>query len=164
MIESCSRKRMLLGILALGALSILVIILESRHLHTPDETSEASDIHETHHLLKEKLSPDDMCWKTEPFEVVKNCDLCSEDEKAKQDPVVCAAAKGYKEVVMCKTSGQKTYRSCDRVVWVEESKFWKFELFFALSSFFCGIAVFVRQKQLDHWMYQRIQRQMASGV
>ena len=69
MIELCSRRRMLLGILALGALSILVIILESRHLHTADETS---DIHETHEVLKKKLSPGDKCWKTEPFDVEEN--------------------------------------------------------------------------------------------
>ena len=162
MIESCSRRRMLLGILALGALSILVIILESRHLHTSDE-KEASDIHETHEVLKKKLSPGDKCWKTEPFDIEKECDLCTEEEITNESPVVCVA-KGYKELVKCKTSGTRTYRSCDRVVWVEESKFWKFEGFFFVSSFVCGIALFIRQKQLDHWMYQRIQRQMASGV
>ena len=54
-------------------LSIFVIILESRHLHTPDE----ADVHEFHPVLKEKLSQDDKCWKTEQFEVVKECDLCS---------------------------------------------------------------------------------------
>ena len=54
-------------------LSIFVIILESRHLHTPDE----ADVHEFHPVLKEKLSQDDKCWKTEQFEVVKECDLCT---------------------------------------------------------------------------------------
>ena len=160
MIESCSRRRMLLGILALGALSILVIILESRHLHTNDESS---DIHETHEVLKKKLSPGDKCWKTEPFEIEKECDLCTEEEIRNESPVVCVA-KGYKELVKCKTSGTRTHRSCDRVVWVEEAKFWKFEGFFIFSSLICGSALFVRQKQLDHRMYQRIQRQMASGV
>ena len=160
MIESCSRKRMLLGILVLGGLSILVIILESVHLHTPDESF--SDIHETHHVLKEKLSPRDKCWQNETFDIIEACDLCTKDEIKNQVPVVCVA-KGYKELVQCK-NGKQTYRSCERVVWVEEAKFWKFEGFFAISSFFCGIALFIRQKQLDHWMYQRIQRQMASGV
>ena len=160
MIESCSRRRMLLGILALGALTVLVIILESRHLSRSDEVS---DIHETHEVLKKKLSPGDKCWKTEEFDIEKECDICSEDEIKKESPVVCVA-KGYKELVKCKTSGTETYRSCDRVPWIEESKFWKFEGFCVFSSFVCGIALFIRQKQLDHWMYQRIQRQMASGV
>ena len=160
MIELCSRRRMLFGILALGALSILVIILESRHLHTTDE---ASDIHETHEILKKKLSPGDKCWKTEPFEVEKECDLCTQEEIEKQSPVVCVA-KGYKELVKCKKSGTRTNRSCDRVAWVEESKFWKFEAFFIFSSLVSGVALFVRQKQLDHRMYQRIQKQMHSGV
>jgi hypothetical protein len=50
-----------------------VIILESRHLHTPDEV----DVHEFHPVLKEKLSQDDKCWKTEEFKVIKECDLCT---------------------------------------------------------------------------------------
>ena len=162
MIESCSRRRMLFGILALGALSILVIILESRHLHS--NSDETADIHETHEVLKKKLSPGDKCWKSEPYDIEKDCDLCTEDEIKNQSPVVCVAGKGYKELVKCKTSGKRTHRSCDRVVWVEESRFWKFEAFFIFSSVFCGAALFIRQKQLDHWMYQRIQRQMASGV
>lgn len=54
------------------SLSILVIILESRHLHTLEE-----DIHDFHPVLKEKLSPGDKCWKTEQFAVVEECDLCS---------------------------------------------------------------------------------------
>ena len=28
-------------------------------------------------VLKEKLSPDDKCWKTEEYDVIKECDLCT---------------------------------------------------------------------------------------
>ena len=105
MIELCSRRRMLLGILALGGLSILVIILESRHLHTSDETA---DIHETHAVLKIKLSPGDKCWKTEPFDVEKECDICTKEEIENQSPVVCVA-KGNKELV------NKPIRQCQCV-------------------------------------------------
>ena len=54
--------------------------------------------------------------------------------------------------------------SCDRVEWVEERRFWTFEGLLVLFGFLSGLSVFVRQKQLDHRMYQRIQRQIASGV
>lgn len=158
MIEFCTKKRMLLGILALGGLSILVIILESRHLHTPDE-----DVHEQHPVLKEKLSPNDKCWKTEEFIVVKECDLCTDDEISKQDPLVCVA-KGVKELVECKKSARRAYRSCDKVTWIEERRFWTFEGVLTLIGFFCGVGLFIRQKQIDHRMYQRIQRQIAAGV
>lgn len=158
MIEFCNKKRMLLGILALGGLSILVIILESQHLHTPDE-----DVHEHHPVLKERLSPDDKCWKNEEFVIIRPCDLCTKDEIFKQEPVVCIA-KGKKELVECQKSKRQTYRSCDRVDWMEEKRFWTFEGVLAVMGLICGMAVFVRQKQLDHRMYQRIQKQIAAGV
>ena len=54
--------------------------------------------------------------------------------------------------------------SCDRVEWVEEKRFWTFEGLLLLLGLVSGLSVFVRQKQLDHRMYQRIQRQIAAGV
>lgn len=158
MIELFSKKRMLIGILALGGLSIIIIILENRNLHTLEE-----DIHDWHPDLKAKLTPDDKCWKNESFSILEKCDLCSGDEIKFQKPLVCVA-KGQKELVECKKSGIKTYRSCDRVDWVEERRFWTFEGLLTLLGFVSGLAVFIRQKQLDHRMYQRIQKQIASGV
>jgi len=158
MIEFCNKKRMLIGILALGGLSIIIIILESRHLHTVEE-----DIHDWHPDLKSKLTPGDKCWQNETIDILEKCDLCTESEISQKDPLVCVA-KGQKELVECKTSGKKTYRSCDRVEWVEEKRFWTFEGLLLLLGLLTGLSVFVRQKQLDHRMYQRIQRQIASGV
>lgn len=137
----------------------MVIILESRHLHTPDETK---DIHDHHPILKEKLSPGDKCWQTEPFQIVKACDLCTEAEHEKGEPVVCIV-KGQKELVECTNSMKRTYRSCDTVPWIEERRFWTFEGILSVLGFFSGLAVYVRQKQLDHKMYQRIQRQIANN-
>ena len=159
MIELCSKKRMLLGILALGGLSVVIIILESRHLHTDD----FFDIHELHPELKSGLTPNDKCWKNESFTVEEKCDLCTETEISNKEPLVCVA-KGQKELVQCKPSEKKTYRSCDRVEWVEERRFWTFEGLLSLTGFISGLCVFVRQKQLDHRVYQRIQKQITSGV
>ncbi len=54
--------------------------------------------------------------------------------------------------------------SCDKVDWMEEQKFWTFEGILTVLGFVSGTALFIRQKQLDHKMYQRIQRQIATGV
>ena len=86
----------------------------------------------------------------------------------------------YKEKVRC-DSGTEAYRSCDKINRLEERKFWIFELVCALTGgvryrlqivknllnnffFFSASIVFLRQKQLDHKMYQRLQRQIAAGV
>ena len=53
--------------------------------------------------------------------------------------------------------------SCERVAWIEERRFWKAELTFGVVGFFSGLVVYIRRKQLDHKMYQRIQRQIANS-
>ena len=53
-------------------ISIIIIILENRNLHTLEE-----DIHDWHPDLKAKLTPDDKCWKNESFTILEKCDLCS---------------------------------------------------------------------------------------
>lgn len=167
MIERCSKKQMVLGILALGGLSILIIILESRHLsHIENPVNSNNgfhDIHDSDPVLKEKLSPDDKCWQKEKFEIVEECDLCTDKEIVMTDPAVCAVSNHYKERVNCKESKKQTYRSCERVAWIEERRFWKAELTFGVVGFFSGLVVYVRRKQLDHKMYQRIQRQIANS-
>ncbi len=50
------------------------------------------------------------------------------------------------------------------MTWLEERKFWTFEGSLTLMGILSGMAVYVRQKQLDHRTYQRIQKQLASGV
>ena len=55
------------------SLSVVIIILESRHLHTDEFT----DIHELHPELKSGLTPNDKCWKNETFSIEEKCDLCT---------------------------------------------------------------------------------------
>jgi hypothetical protein len=47
---------------------------------------------------------------------------------------------------------------------VEEKKFWTFEAVLTLLGLVSGTGLFIRQKQIDHRMYQKIQRQIAAGV
>jgi len=157
MIESCSKRRMMLAIFLLGATTVIIIILESTHL----ESSQV-DIHESDPILKEKMKPEEKCWQREKFEILESCHHCSSEEISSHNPVVCAA-RGFKERVKC-ASGNETYRACDKVVWVEERRFWIFEtVMFFLGCFSAGM-VYLRQKQLDHIVYKRIQKQIANGA
>ena len=54
--------------------------------------------------------------------------------------------------------------SCSVVPWMEERRFWTFEAAACFLGVLSALSVFVRQKQLDHRMYKRIQKQMTSGV
>lgn len=56
------------------------------------------------------------------------------------------------------------YFSCDRVGWIEEKHFWTFECALTLLGILSGLSLYIRQKQIDHRMYQRIQKQIAAGV
>jgi hypothetical protein len=157
MIELCSKKRMVLAVAILGLVSAIVIIVESTHLR-----SHEVDIHESHPILREKLTPVDKCWTREKVEVIEACHLCTKEEIFGHNPVVCIA-KGYKEKLRCE-SGNITYRACHQVAWVEERKFWIFETVMFLTGCVSSGFVFLRQKQLDHIVYKRIQKQIATGV
>ena len=54
--------------------------------------------------------------------------------------------------------------SCSVVPWMEERRFWTFEAAVCFFGVISAVSVFIRQKQLDHKMYKRIQKQMTSGV
>jgi hypothetical protein len=54
--------------------------------------------------------------------------------------------------------------SCNVVLWIEERRFWTFEGVISVFGVVSAISVFIRQKQLDHKMYKRIQKQITSGV
>ena len=73
----------------------------------------------------------------------------------------CSA--GNKEKVRC-DSGKEAYKACDKVDRIEERNFWIFEFVCVLIGGISASIVFLRQKQLDHKMYQKIQRQIAAGV
>lgn len=158
MLQLCSsKKRMVAAIALLAGLSILVVILESSQLRNHQE-----DIHDSHPLLKKQLTAAEKCWTSEDFQVQEECDLCSKEEINTHKPVVCVA-KGNKEKVKC-ASGKIAYRACHKVKWVEERKFWIFETVMFLMGGVSYAVVFLRQKQQDHKMYQKIQRQIAAGV
>ena len=91
MIERCSKKQMVFAIAVLAGLSFLIIILESSQLRSNNE--EFNDIHDTHPVLKEKLKDKDKCFTKENYEVIEQCEVCTEEEVTNHDPIVCAVEK-----------------------------------------------------------------------
>eukprot|EP00088_Acartia_fossae_P022313 TRINITY_DN23552_c0_g1_i1.p1 TRINITY_DN23552_c0_g1~~TRINITY_DN23552_c0_g1_i1.p1 ORF type:complete len:158 (-),score=14.11 TRINITY_DN23552_c0_g1_i1:261-734(-) len=157
MIERCSKRRMILAIALLGLASAIIIILESSHLRAHEV-----DIHESHPILKE-IPLAEKCWTREEVSILEPCHHCTKEEILNHKPVVCVA-KGFKEKIKCETSGNVTYRACHQVAWVEERRFWIFEAVMFVSGCISASFVFLRQKQLDHIVYKRIQKQIATGV
>lgn len=154
MIESCTVQRMILGIIFLGGLTILVLVIESNW--TSNNSNSRSIARNIEH------NSSDACWLNEDYEVVEECHPCTDFEIASKSNKVCAETH-YKEAVNCQKSG-KVYRSCDKVKWLEEKKFWQFEGTVFLIACLSTAVVHLRQKILDHRMLRRIQRQIANSV
>ncbi|XP_076032356.1 protein JTB-like [Oratosquilla oratoria] len=156
MIESCSRKRMVLAISCLVGLSVVVLIIENewtpgdtrRHTHGENELS--------------NLTSRDLCWKQEEYTELEECKPCSDFEVKSKTPAVCSTP-GHRQKLKCKNSGE-VYRRCDRIEGLEERHFWAFETTMGAIGLVAGAATFFRQRTLDHRILQRIQRQVAAGV
>lgn len=151
MIESCPRKRMLLGISFLGVLTVLVLIVES---HWTEKSNSRKRIF--------PVEQNSTCWERETFEVVRECQPCTDFEIASKSIGVCIHTH-YNEVLKC-ASGEMVTRSCDRVAYIEERLFWKFESFMFVTAFISTFCVYIRKKVLNKRMLQRVQRQLANSV
>nr|CAD7195307.1 unnamed protein product [Timema douglasi]CAD7401858.1 unnamed protein product [Timema poppensis] len=154
MIESCSKKRMLLAIVLLGGLTLLVLMLESHW------TSVGARSYPT--VSGKNTSSEHGCWLHEEYQIVEPCHLCTDFEIASKSNFVCVPTH-FKEVLQCQISG-KASRSCDKVTWLEERNFWIFEGVMFVISVISTTTVFARQKVLDRRMMRRIQRQLANSV
>lgn len=156
MIESCSKKRMLIAIACLISLSILVLIIENEL--TPSDRRA-----HTHSSASPNSSHDpELCWMREKMTELEECQPCSADEIKSGNPPVCKEAQ-YRQKIKCNKTGE-VYRKCDRVVWLEEREFWTFEAVVSIMGILSGLTTFARQKVLDRRILQRIQRQVAAGV
>ncbi|XP_076176728.1 jumping translocation breakpoint protein JTBR [Ptiloglossa arizonensis] len=150
MIELCTKKRMLIGITLLGGLTVLVLIVES---HWTDSSNK---------LYLEALENNTICISGEEYEITSECHPCTAFEIASKSIDVCIRAR-YKEVLKCK-SGEIITRSCDRVAWLEERAFWKFEaLMFILAISSC-ISVYWRENVLRQSIIRKVARQLRASV
>jgi len=144
---------MLFAIACLIGLSVVVLIMEAEM--APDDTR-------AHNHQEANLTKKDLCWKKEQIKESEECQPCSDIEIKSGSIKVCSFSK-YRQKVVCEKSGA-VYRTCDKVVWLEEQHFWAFEGVMALVGIMSGLTTVIRQRTLDHKILQRIQRQLAAGV
>ncbi|XP_044734882.1 protein JTB [Chrysoperla carnea] len=152
MIESCPKSRMLLGITLLGALTILVLVVESNWTDTGPR----------HYKNFPAVENNSTCWLTQKYEVINDCHPCTEFEIASRSIGVCIHTH-FKEVLKC-ANGETVTRSCDRVAWLDERNFWTFEALMFFASVISTLFVRIRRKTLDRRALQRVQRQLANSV
>lgn len=65
-----------------------------------------------------------------------------------------------KEVLRCHPSEETVSRSCDRVAWLDERNFWRFEGILLLIGFVATSTSVFRQRVLDRRTTLKIQRQL----
>ncbi|XP_022903318.1 protein JTB [Onthophagus taurus] len=150
MIESCPKRRMFIGITSLGILTILVLIIESNW---------------TESNLKKREFPieqNSTCRDKEKHVVIKECEPCTAYEITSKSIGVCIETH-FKEVIKC-ASGEMVTRSCDRAVYLDEKRFWKFECSMFMGSLVSLVFVIARKKVLNKRLLQRVQRQLANSV
>ncbi|KAG5870806.1 hypothetical protein JTB14_005356 [Gonioctena quinquepunctata] len=122
MIESCPKKRMVLGISFLGILTILVLVVESNWTESNKRNRKSNFV----------VEQNSTCFETEKYEVVKECEPCSAFEIRSKNIGVCIHTH-YKEVLKC-ANGETVTRSCDRAAYIDEQAFWRFEGFMFLGK------------------------------
>ncbi|XP_065168582.1 protein JTB [Atheta coriaria] len=152
MIESCPKKRMLLGITALGILTVLVLIVES---HWTDRTNPSR---KRIFIVEQNSS----CFEKEHFEIVNECEPCTDFEIASKSIGVCIHTH-YKEVLKC-AGGETVTRSCDKTAYIEERIFWQFEGFMFFGAIISTLCTISRKRVLNRRVLQRMQRQLANSV
>ena len=145
---------MIVSIIILIGISVFILILENQ-LTLNEE-------HFVTHPLVDESNQKNVCWLTENWSVAKECDFCNDLERLSGSEPACNAT-GKKELIKCEKSGE-VYRSCHRVIWMEERNFWAFESTAIIFGIFSSIFVIIRQGQLDRKMMDRIQKQIAQGV
>ncbi|XP_023025205.1 jumping translocation breakpoint protein JTBR [Leptinotarsa decemlineata] len=152
MIESCPKKRMVLGISLLGLLTILVLVVESHWTESNKHSRKSNFI----------VEQNSTCWEKEKFDVIKECEPCSAFEIRSKNIGVCIHTH-YKEVLKC-ANGETVTRSCDRAAYIGEQAFWRFEGFMFIGGLISTICVVTRRKVLNQRILQRVQRQLANCV
>nr|SVE78857.1 EOG090X0615 [Daphnia lumholtzi] len=119
MIEKCTKKRMLISVALLIGLSVAIVLLEH---HLTQSSHHSSHFHANYSGNQTGTQ----CWLTEKITILDDCHPCTDFEKNSQSVGSCVAT-GYKEKIRCETSGDTT-RSCERVLWLEERRFWTLEI------------------------------------
>ncbi|XP_056633221.1 protein JTB [Diorhabda sublineata] len=152
MIESCPKKRMLLGITILGILTILVLLIESHWTESTKRPKKSNFV----------VEQNSTCWEAGHYENVKECEPCTDFEINSKSIGVCIHSY-YKEVLRC-SNGEIVTRSCDKAVYYDELAFWRFEGCMFAIGILSTVCVVSRKRVLNKRILQRVQRQLANCV
>ncbi|OXA64531.1 protein JTB [Folsomia candida] len=170
MIELCTKRRMIISIIALGVLTVIIVLLEEKLTSdphwspTPVPQSNDSGFSATVHKPSSSSSPQEQtnCWELEEYKIVAECSRCTQIEINSGSIPACRLT-GLKETVHCNISGA-FFRSCSDVPSVAKTRFWIFEslmLFTAVVSF--GFSRY-RTSILERQTIKNIERRLASGM
>ncbi|XP_045766575.1 protein JTB [Maniola jurtina] len=154
MIETCSKRCMLLGTVLMGVLTIVVLILES---HLADTLSGSQ--------RRNKMFPTEnnsTCWIHQPYTVISECHPCSDFEIRSKSIGVCIHTS-FKEILKCK-NGETVTRSCDRVAYLEERAYWKFTIWSFVIGLVSALAVMLRTRVLNFRAKKRAQKVLSNGA
>ncbi|KAG8040605.1 hypothetical protein G9C98_002601 [Cotesia typhae] len=110
MIESCTKKRMLLAVTLLGGLTVLVLIVESQWT---DSTNNKPFI--------ENLERNATCTTNGDYEIITECHPCTAFEIASKSIGVCIHSR-YKEILRCKTGETVTRRNSSLKITLVQSE------------------------------------------
>ncbi|XP_072947465.1 protein JTB [Epargyreus clarus] len=154
MIETCSKRCMLLGTVSLGVLTIVILILESQLAETLSGN----------HRMRNKTFPTEnnsTCWKDQPYKVISECHPCSDFEIKSKSIGVCIHTS-FKEILKCE-NGETVTRSCDRVAYLDERAYWKFTIWSFVAGAMSSIAVMLRMRVLNYRAKRRARQVLSNG-
>ncbi|XP_069137669.1 protein JTB-like [Argopecten irradians] len=152
MIEVCTKKRMLIAIFGLLSVSFIILLVQSAW--------------STHHSIgdfntgKGRGKGNESCLDGKE-KLVEACRACSKLELKRELPY--CLDKGYVEVIVCKDK-KKIFRSCDLDPHIHKTRFWVFELVCLLVGAASYAMVRKRQKRLDTFLMEKINKQISEGV
>ncbi|KAH8408114.1 hypothetical protein KR222_008855 [Zaprionus bogoriensis] len=149
MLENCQRNHMILGLGALTLITILVLIVESRYAADGGSTARRRSAQQF------VIEDNSTCWRHEAYSVIRECQPCTQFDIVSG---VCMHTH-YREVLRCK-SGETVYKSCDRVAYIEQRNFIKFEVCAFALGVLSYLISYTRDRVLSRRNYLRIERQL----
>lgn len=150
MLEVCQKKHMFLGLGLLVAVTIFVLILESRlAIGVPTRKGKPQQF---------VIENNSTCWLREKYTVVEECHKCTDFDIVSRSLGVCIHTK-YKEVLRC-DSGEIVTKSCDRVALIDQRNFIHFEVWCFVFGLLSYLVSYARDRVLSRRTHQKLERQL----
>ncbi|XP_021351707.1 protein JTB-like isoform X2 [Mizuhopecten yessoensis] len=152
MIEFCTKKRMLIALCILLSVSFVILLVQSAW--------------STHHSIREfntlqgRKERNESCSSGNE-RVLKACHPCTKLDLRRERP--SCRLWGYMEVIECEDK-KEISRNCDIDPDKHATRFWVFELVCLLIGIASYFVVKKRQKRLDTFLMEKINKQISEGV